>query len=110
VIDVDFHEDMKDLSIAMVSTSALLLTILTAVHISYGKTQLAAFVTVFGLYMTIAAGLCEYFCLIRATRVKELQRIESVHNMLLAWFVVQAAAFAIGLFGISMTIILTLTS
>jgi hypothetical protein len=110
VAEVDFHEDMKDVSIAMVSTSALLLTILAVVHMPYKASLLVSVcltaLTVVGLYTIIIIGLLEFVLLIVSSREKSSDKREVAHEKLVRYFRLQGIAFVFGLLGIAITVLL----
>ncbi len=105
--EVDFHDDIKDVSIAMVSTSALLLTILAVVHIPYSVWVHITILTAVGLYLTIAFGVVGFIFLIIASREQASHEREATHKILLKLFILQAIAFILGLIGIFLTVLVS---
>jgi hypothetical protein len=105
VTEVDFHEDMKEVSIAMVSTSALLLTILVVVHIPYSVWVPFKILTASGLYLTIGFGVVEFIFLVIASREQVSREKEVTNKMLLTFFILQIITFLCGLSGIFVTVL-----
>ena len=102
---MDFHENMKDVSIAMVSTSALLLTILAVVHIPYKVWAPVTALSAAGLYLAIGFGVLEFILLIMASDEEVSHETVVTHKLLWIVFAMEASVFFLGLFGIFVTVL-----
>jgi uncharacterized membrane protein len=100
-----FYKDIREMSIALISTSALLLTILAVVHFKYSITLLL--VTATGLYATIGFGVANFVFLIIASREETSTELSATRKWILFFIYAQLCSFLIGLIGIYAVVVLT---
>lgn len=99
-----FHEDARELTIALMSMSALLLTILAVVHWQYVCQFTGVYLAIFGLGAAIGFGTLVFFFLIVSTREVGVEL--SVSNKIIFYLLfVELGFFILGLAGIVLAVI-----
>jgi uncharacterized membrane protein len=103
------HDDIREMSIAIESTSAILLTILVAAHVSYTPPVLHTVpLAVFSLYFALGFGGILFMFIAIKTTERKRREIRVTEKLELVLFFLQLAFFIIGTIGVSVVLLYTL--
>jgi hypothetical protein len=100
------HEDIRDTSIAIMSTSALLLTILAVVHFASPPPPTVVLLTASGLYAATGIGAVVLLFVIISAREQIPHQSELTMKMQIFFLALQLFFFVAGLVGIYWIVLL----